>query len=186
MFSITDQRHTAKFLVLSLVACGTSAPIISDGGDATVADADAACCNDSVNSSLTPPAASLGYAWTAWKYLPTCSFRATTIELPSDGPAIALLDDASDSPGGVLVAETATTKIGAKIRAQFLPLSIVLGKPIWVALKNAKPGSLSGGSSAPFAAAGQSAPATSANILTGPWDQNHVMVRPIFFIGCGG
>lgn len=142
----------------------------SDSGIDATADT-GVCCMDGANQSLTPPEGALGFAWTAWRHVPACSMSATALEIPSNGPAIAILADANGLPGAILLPETVAKVTGVKrVKASFPPIQLEAGKPVWLALKNMYPGNITLGSQAPFAMSGATTKATVASALSGPWD----------------
>jgi hypothetical protein len=94
-----------------------------------------ACCGDTENDFPTGDNCFQGAAWIAWKYVPTCGFNVTRIELHSDMGNVALLADSNGFPGATLFQGQLSQPdpegwIGANVMP---PLALTGGQTYWIA-----------------------------------------------------
>lgn len=99
------------------------------------ADCVPACCGDKLNDFPVSNNCSQGAVWIAWKYVPSCSFNVTRLEIHSDKGNVALLDDNNDAPGstlfqGMLGLPDANGWIGADVVP---PIALTAGATYWIA-----------------------------------------------------
>jgi hypothetical protein len=155
------------------VCVGSAAIVQCTAGDACCpqsctladdADCQPTCCGDNQNDF--PPAGNClqGAQWIAWKYVPSCSFNVTRIELHSDNGNVALLADANDFPGatlfeGPLGAPDAQGWIGSDVAP---PIALTGGATYWLAENVGVCSTATGGTPPTYYG--------SFNTLAGPWE----------------
>ncbi len=152
-------RALRTTLLLTIAACSsTSVPNASDAGVDSKPDTATCACKDAYNIDKSPTGATLGQAWLAWRYTPTCGFSADTLDIATDAASFAIYADAAGVPGAALVAEVpsnlAADRPGFR-RATFTATQLSSSQQVWIAIK-ANPGGIDS-TTAPFASDGAKA-----------------------------
>lgn len=138
---------TVLLMIYGFVACGTSSPpappIADAAADAPVdasPDAAGGCCRNDMNIASTPSNATLGLAWIAWRFSPSCSMTAATFDAYTTSTKFSIYaeDTATGLPGAAL-ADTIASQPSAPAgfrRATLPPTQLQAGTSYWLAVEN--------------------------------------------------
>ena len=124
-----------------LASCSsTSVPPTSLADASTDAPSEgAACsCDDAFNVTQTSANATIGPAWFAWKYQPSCAFVATTIDVSTTSLVFAVFADDAGKPGAALVPTVNAQPLSGKVGWMRASVSVSEspGKSYWIAVQN--------------------------------------------------
>ncbi|CAN5771033.1 hypothetical protein BH09MYX1_BH09MYX1_44160 [soil metagenome] len=142
-------------LLLACSSTSTPNPVVDAAADTAKTDGPTCACRDTFNLDKTSRGDTVGLEWLAWKYVPTCSFDADTIDVGTDSRFFAVFADTNGLPGAQLTADVpsspAPNPSGFR-RATLASLGLTAGTPVWVAIKS-NPGGIDA-TLAPFATDG--------------------------------
>lgn len=116
-------------MVCATVACSSTPP--STGLDASIdaSSETAACsCKDSFNVEKSPRGDTVGLEWLAWRYTPTCTFAADTLDIATDATYFGVFADSAGLPGAVRIAQVASTPVPNRVgfrRATFAATTLM-------------------------------------------------------------